>query len=283
MLQVLGLNPAYVIAGAAALGLLLVVFVSVLAGPGAILDGAFGLISQTVATASATLGTMVASSSSVIAQGMTIPATIITQAGMIISNAIVAAASAMETVFSIAATAVASAAQIVASLVAAAGQIIAGGAAMVANIITSGAAAITSIYFSVQSAIIEFGVVLVTNAIMALGQFYGFLATAAAQIAGSIFTSIAAVLGQLLSIPMIIFFGYVSVGTTIAGLIPQLATAVFGVFTALFNKLLNFFIGTGEGSFIHLITTTIPNAISSAFSYLVNEFPNVIKNALFGG
>lgn len=283
MLQILGLNPAYVIAGAAALGLLLVVFVSVLAGPGVVLDGAFGLLSQTVATASATLGTLVASSGTVIAQGMTIPTTAITQAGMIISSAITAVASSMETVFSIAATAVASAAQIVASLVATAGQIITGGAALVANVITSGAAAVTSIYFSVQSAITEFGVVLVTNAIMALGQFYGFLTTAVAQITGSLFTSIAAVLGQLFSVPMIVFYGYVSLGTITAGLVPQLTAAALGVFTTLFNRLLNFFVGTGEGSFSQLVATTIPTSITDGFTTLVNDLPGVIKDALFGG
>lgn len=277
MLQVLGLNPAYVIAGAAAVGLLLVVFVSVLAGPGVILDGAFGLLSQTVTTASTTLGSLIATSGTVIAQGMTIPATIVSQAGMIIGNAIAGSVAAMNTVFSIAAAAVASAGQIVASIVATAGQIVAGGAAMVANIITSGAAAITSIYFAVQSAIIQLGTVVVQNAIMALGAYYGFITTAVAQITGSLFTGLAAILGQLLSIPMIMLFGYVSVGTTIAGLIPQITVAGFSVFTSLFNKFYEFF---AEGKFIEEIEK-LPTKITEGFSSLISALPNILKNALF--
>ena len=291
MLQVLGLNPAYVIAGAAALGLLLVIFVSVLAGPGVILEGAFGLLSQSMATATATLGTLVASSGLVIAQGMTIPATIVSQGGMIIANAIAGAASAMNTVFSIAAAAIASSAQIVASIVASAGQIIAGGAAMVANIVTSGAAAITSIYFAVQSAIIQLGVTLVQGAIMALGAYYGFIATAAAQIFGSLFSGLAAILGQLLSIPMIAFFGYVSVGTTIAGLVPQISIAIFSVFTSLFEKLTNFFTdATDPLGFPSMITgggsgsggpIGIQGSITAGFESLIVEFPNILKDAFF--
>jgi hypothetical protein len=285
MLTVLGLNPVYVIAGAAAFGLLLVVFVATLAGPATIVDGAIGLLTQSMATASATLGTMVAQAGDIVTQGMTIPTTIVSQAGMIVSNAMVAAASIMDTVFSIAATAVASAAQIVASVVATAAQIVAGGAAMIANIVISGSAAIASIYFAVQSAIINLGVTLVTNAIMALGQFYTFLATAAAQIIGSVFSGLSAILGQVISIPMIMLFGFVSVGTTIAGLIPQLAQGVFSVFSALFNLVVNFFIGGPDvnNSFLNIITKKLPAAITNGFTYLVTEFPTLLKNVLFGG
>lgn len=281
-MEILGLNPAYVIAGSAALGLLLVVFVSILAGPATILDGAFGLLSQTVTTASATLGSLIASSGTVVAQGMMIPTTVITQAGMIIGNAIAGSVAVLNTVFSVATTAIAASAQIVSSAVAMAGQIVAGGAAMVANIITSGAAGIASIYFTIQNATIQLGTVLITGAIMALGTYYSFITVSAAQIVGSLFTSLAAILGQFLSIPMIGLFAFMSVGTSTTGVTSSVSIGGISVFTSLFSKITDFFSLTGPTSFVGLITTKIPTAITSGFTSLTNGLPNILRDVFFG-
>lgn len=278
MTLILGLSPTYVIGGAAALGLFLVLFIALLTGPSTVMDGAFGLLAQTMASASTTLGTLLVSSGPVIAQGMELTSTIINQGSMIIANGIEGAAAAANTVFSIVASAITSAAQIVASLAATGAQIVASAAAMGAQIVVSGVASITSIYFTIQNAVLEMGVVLVQDAVMALGSFMAFIATTAAQIVASIGTTIAAILGQLIQIGLSIFTCYLNIRLSIISLQIHLQIAAAQVSLKLLTLITKVF----TTDLLVKGFEKIGTAIGDGFTDFFDELPEILKKAFFG-
>jgi len=286
MTKILGISPSMVIAASVILGLGAVFLSFLLAGPGAIADGALTMISQSVATASVAMSGLVASAGTIVAQGMSVVANAIAEFGMIAAQAASAAFSIAASIFDVAATAVAAATTIVTSVIAFAGQIVVStAAAAVQMIIQFGAA-----YFTIKGTIEEVRIyiyqVAAQNAVIALSQAIQAVFLSIAQIFTTMFTSIAGAAGQVLSIPMIMIFGYVSIGSAFITIVPGVIGSIISVFTHLFSKIVGFFLGTGEGSFLGVmkdIPKKLGDAIGKGFSAVTNGLPNALLSAFTGG
>jgi phage-related protein len=275
--EILGVKPIYVLAAAVIVGLGLVIFSALFAGPGVILDGAFGIITQSVSSAGATLDTFVAQAANIVDQGMSVVSNAITQLGQIAAQAIATMASVVDNIFEIAATAIAAIGQMITSIISTAGQIIAGAASLVVNTIFQVGAALVGMFFTVEAATVQFTGTLIGNAIIGLGEFFSVVTLGIANIIASAFNGVAAIFGNLLSIPMILLFGYISVATTVAGLVPQLFGSVVSVFSAIFNRILRFF----TVDLINIIKE-LPNKIVEGFTVIVNSLGGILKGVFFG-
>jgi hypothetical protein len=284
--QILGIEPYKVIAAAVLLGLAAVFISILLAGPGAIVDGAFSMIGQSVATAQVAMSGLLSSAGTIVAQGMSVASNAIAEFAMIASQAASAAFSIAASIFDVAASAVAAGTTIVASVIAFAGQVVASTAAAAAQMIIQFGAAYFTIKGTIEECRIYVYQVAAQNAVIALSQAIQTVFLSIAQLFTTLFTSLAGAAGQLLSIPMIMVFGYVSIGATFVTVVPGVISSLISVFTTLFEKIVNFFIGTGDGTFlgaVQSIPVKLGDAIGQGFTKVTNELPKALLSAFTGG
>jgi hypothetical protein len=284
--EILGIKPTTVIAAAVVLGLAAVFISILLAGPSTIVDGAFSMIGQSVATAQVAMSGLLSSAGTIVAQGMSVATNAIAEFAMIASQAASAAFSIAASIFDVAASAVAAGTTIVASVIAFAGQVVASTAAAAAQMIIQFGAAYFTIKGTIEECRIYIYQVAAQNAIMALSQAVQAVFLSIAQIFTTMFTSLAGAAGQLLSIPMIMIFGYVSIGSAFITIVPGVIGSLISVFTTLFGKIVGFFIGTGEGTFlgaVQSIPVKLGNAIKDGFERTIGALPNALLSAFTGG
>jgi hypothetical protein len=283
---ILGIEPYKVIAAAVVLGLAAVFISLLLAGPSTIIDGSFSMIGQSVATAQVAMSSLIASAGGIVAQGMSVATNAIAEFGVIASQAASAAFNIASSIFDVAASAVAAGTTIVASVIAFAGQVVASTAAAAAQMIIQFGAAYFTIKGTIEEARIYIYQVAAQNAVIALSQAIQAVFLSIAQIFTTMFTSLAGAAGQLLSIPMIMVFGYVSIGSTFITIVPGVVGSFISVFTNLFTKIVTFFTGTGEGTFlgaVRSIPEKLGSAIGDGFTKVVNFLPSALLSAFTGG
>lgn len=278
MTKVLGLEIYTVIAGATLIALLAVFIVPLLAGPSAILDSAFGLLGQTVSTASIVVNGLVAGSGVVATQGMALVSTAIAQAGNIFDNSIVAATAATNTVLDVAATGIQSAVHLTTAVAAAGLQVATQLASAAVTVVSQFAVATTQMFLSVAQFQIYVGATITQMGIIALSNYAQAAFQAITQIWTTLFTSLSALAGQLLSIPMIMVFGYTSIASALVGVVPEISAALVAVFIKLFTLTTEVF--TDPTKFLARIAdipTTIGAKILEGFGNLLNGLGDELK------
>lgn len=267
---VLGIEPYKVIAAAVVIGLAAVFITIIVAGPSTILDGAFSLLSQSVATASVAMTSLVASAGGIVTQGLGVAANAVAQTTMIAGQAVSGVIGVAGSVLDVAGAGVQAAAQLQKAALDAGSQIVTAAASTAVNIIQQSGIAIASLWFTVKEVQIFIAQVYYQNLAIAISQFTQVAFNAITQTFTTLFTSLAAAAGQLISIPMIMVYGYVAIGATMVQVVPGLISAVLSVFTSLFKKITDMF--TIE--FIQKIGD-IPIKIGES---IIDGFQNIVSN-----
>lgn len=286
MTTILGIEPYRIIQAAVILGFVAIFATVLLAGPSSILDGAFGVLSQSVATAQVAMGSLVASAGGIVAQGMSVATNAIAEFGMIATQIATSTLGIVSSIFDVAASMVMAGAAIVTSVFSLGAQIVSQGAVAAAQL----AIQFGSAYFVIKGTIEETRIyvyqVAAQNAIIAISQFIQMTFLSIANLFTTLFTSLAGAVGQLLSIPMIMLFGYVSIASAFVTIVPGVIGSLISVFTTLFSKIVTFFTGTGDGTFLGAvkdIPEKLKTAIEGGFEKVVLGLPKALFSALTGG
>ena len=273
---VLGIEPYKIIAAAVVLGLAAVFVTVLVAGPGAILSGAFGILSQTVSTAGIAVSGLVASSAGIVAQGMGAAANAVAQAGMVMAQGVAAGIGVASAPLQMAGAVIGAGMTLTSTVASSGAQALAAGTASVLQTIAQQAPAIAAIWSSIAELRIYYYQLIAQNGIIALSNYLQMVFGAISQVFTTLFTSLAAAAGQLFSIPLIALYGYVSVGTTLIGVVPGVTASVLGVFVNLFNKITEMFTGPFLTS-IQDIPTTIGTEIANGFADLISSLPATLS------
>jgi hypothetical protein len=181
---------------------------------------------------------------------------------------------------------VAAGVSIVTSVVAFAGQVVASTAVTAAQLVLQFGIAYLTIRGTIKECRNYIYQVAAQQAFLALSQAIQVTFLSIAQIFTTMFTSLAGAVGQLLSIPMIMIFGYVSIASAFITIVPGVIGSVINVFITLFGRIVTFFIGTGPGTFLGAVSSIpikIGTAISEGFTDLMNALPDALVSAFTGG
>ena len=272
---VLGIEPYKIIAAAVVLGLAAVFITVLVAGPGTILNGAFGILSQSVTTAGIAVSGLVASSAGIVAQGMGAAANAVAQAGMVMAQGVAAVAGVAGSALDMAGSVISAGATLHSAVFSAGAQILSSAAAAALQIIAQQGPAMVAVWASVEQLRIYVLQTVAQSGMMMISNYYQAAFSAVSQIFTTLFTSLAAAAGQLLSIPMIGLYGYVSVGTTMIGIIPGVTASVLGVFVKLFSKITDLFTGDFLSA-IQDIPVTLGQKVLEGFTDLVESLPDTL-------
>lgn len=277
--EIAGVKISTVIFGIAAAGLFLLFTLFLLTGPNQLLTATFAVVDQGLATATLSINSLVSAGGTVIEQGMGVVGDLVSQAGFLVDQAVAGAASIVNQGMEVAAIASTTIATTVATLVTTSTTVITSAVVGMTAGLTAAATAIPAIYLNAQSAIIQFYTGLVSIAVTAAEQIVSSLAIAISQIFTTAFTSVAAVFGQLISIPLILINGAISVTNTIASVPVALFVAGMTIFVKLFSFMVSIF--TDPAKFLNIIksiATTIGTKIIEGFTTLVEELPKALKS-----
>jgi len=272
---VLGIEPYKIIAAAVVLGLAAVFITVLVAGPGTIISGAFGILSQTVTTAGIAVSGLVASSAGIVAQGMGAAANAVAQAGVVMAQGVAAGLGVASAPLEMAGAVISVGETLQSAVFSAGSQILSSAASAALQTIAQHGPAIAAVWSSIAELRIYYYQLVAQNGIIALSNYYQLVFSAVSQAFTTLFTSLAAAAGQLFSIPMIMVFGYTSVAATMAGVVPGVVASVLGVFASLFNKITKLFTGAFLTS-IESIPTVLGSKILQGFTNLVTSLPETL-------
>lgn len=281
MSKILGIEPYKLIAAAAAIGLAAVFLSVLIAGPATIIDGAFNVLSQSVATAGVAVSGLVASSAGIVAQGVGAAANAVAQAGLVIGQTATGALGAAGSILEIAGATVGAITTLNSAVLSSGTQALGAMASGSLQLIQQYGQAIYSTYSAISETRVYVYQVLAQNQIILMSNYYQAVALACSQLFSTLFTSLSAAAGQLFSIPLIAVYGYVSIGSALAGVVPGVVTSVLGVFVNLFNKITNIFTGGDFIAAIEAIPVTIGDKIVEGFGNLLAGLGGQLQTVFF--
>lgn len=277
--EIAGVKISTAIFGIAAVGMLILFAMFLFTGPNQLLSASFSVIDQGLATATLSINSLVSAGGSIVEQGMGVVGDLVSQAGFLVDQAVTGAATIVNQGLEVATIVSATIASTISTVVTTSVTVITSAVVGLTAGLTAAATAIPAIYLNAQAAIVQFYTGLASIAIYATEQAISTFAMAISQIFTTAFTSAAAVFGQLLSIPLILINGAISVTNTLASIPVALFVAGMSVFVRLFG----FFVGifTDPAKFISVIAriaSTIGTKIIEGFGQLVSELPKALKS-----
>jgi hypothetical protein len=281
----LSISPQLIIAtfaGAVILGISVIFFIMLAAGPSTIIDGAMNVLNQSITTGALTVNSLLASTAGIVSEGFGVVASTISQTTLVMAQAAQTVILASGQIIAVGGTLVASTVMVHAAVITGTAQVLASAAAGVANIAVQFGAQIATLYLNITQVQAFILASAVQNGMMAVSAYFQAVFRAVAEIWTTLFTSLSAAVGQLLSIPMIAFYGYVSVGSTMITIPAAVISAMISIFTSLFSKFTLVF--TDPEKFlaeIVKIPIKLGEAVINGFKDLLGGLGDALKSVFF--
>jgi hypothetical protein len=281
----IAVNPTFIVTVFSAvlvLCLAAIFFIVIAAGPSTIIDGAFNVLNTSVATGELVINSLVASSAGIVSEGFGLAASAVSQTALVMGQAAEIVIIAAGQIAQVGATLVASSVMINAAVITGTAQVLASGALALTNIVTLYGAQVGFLYLTIEQARIYLLSTLVQNAILTQSAYEQTKFKAISEIWTTMFTSITAAYGQLISIPLIALYGFLSINTALSGVVPSILTALVSVFTALFKRFTSVF--TDPTQFIAQIgsiPTVLGQKVVEGFQAIVSGLLSALQSTFF--
>lgn len=276
--MIAGVPIATVIFGVAFAAVVFIFYLFIISGPSQLLTTSFGILDQGVATAGLAFNTLLSASTPMLVQGLEVGGALIEQAGFVADSIIAESGVILNQALSTVGEFVAVEGAMIAGAVITLGASVVSTTLNITTMITLTGAELANVFLSAAQATSQFFLSMGVAGAQTAAMMIDLLTNATAQIFSTAFTSLAGVLGQLASIGLILFSGYLTVVTEYASIYVALGVAGVSIFVNLFKAFVSIF--TDPTKFLNIIgdiAKKIGEEITNGFNKLVQAVPNAFK------
>lgn len=267
-----------VVFGVAFAAIIFIFYLFIISGPSQLLTTAFGILDQGIASAGLAFNTLLSASTPMLTQGLEVGGALIEQAAFVADAVIAEVGTLVEQVIGTVGEFVAVEGALIASAVVTIGASVVSTTLNLTTMITVTGAELANAFLVAAQATSQFFLSMSVAGAQTAAMMIDMLVNATAQLFSTAFTSVAGVLGQLASIGLILFSGYLTVVSEYASIYISLGVAGVSIFTNLFKAFVSIF--TDPTKFLQIIgniVNKIGEEITKGFNTLVQAVPNAFK------
>lgn len=275
---VAGVPIATVIFGVAFAAIIFIFYLFIISGPSQLLTTAFGILDQGVATAGLAFNTLLSASTPMLVQGLEVGGALIEQAGFVADSIIAESGVILNQALATVGEFVVVEGAMIASTVITLGASVVSTSLNITTLIILTGAELANVFLAAAQATTQFYLSMNVAGAQTAAMMIDMLTNASSQIFSTAFLSLTGVLGQLASIGLILFSGYLTVAAEYSSVTVALGVASVSIFTNLFKAFVSIF--TDPTKFLSVIgdiTKKIGEEITTGFNKLVQAVPNAFK------